>query len=167
MAWLQDFYDYKNQLMKDLLTNEAITRLLLDECGEPSDPMKLSFTQVFPYEYLPDTVEHGKTYICFDVDITKSSNRTQYTPTLYIWIFTHKSKLRLPEGGVRIDNLASEVVEAINRSYDYGLGELQFYSSKRFAPVTDYLGKVLTFTAKEWNAPGINNKTIPANRKGY
>lgn len=167
MAWLQDFYDYKNQLMKDLLTNEAIVRLLQDERGRPSDPKQMIYSQVFPYEYVPDTVEEGKTYICCDVDITGTSNKTVYSPTLYIWIFTHKSKLRLPEGGVRTDRLASEIVDAINRSYNYGMGELQFYSSKRFAPMTDYLGKVLTFRAKEWNAPGINSKQIPANRKGY
>lgn len=167
MAWLQDFYDYKNQLMKDLLTNEAITRLLQDERGEPSDPKKLAYTQVFPYEYVPETVEHGRTYICCDVDITRTSNKTLYSPTLYIWIFTHKSKLRLPEGGVRIDKLAAEIVDTINRSYNYGLGELQFYSSKRFAPITDYQGKVLTFHAKEWNAPGLNSKPVPVNRKGY
>lgn len=167
MAWLEDFYDYKNQLMKDLLTNEAITRLLQDECGEPSTPKDFMYSQVFPYEYVPDTVEHGRTYICCDVDISRTSNRLMYTPTLYIWIFTHKSKLRLPEGGVRTDKLASEIVETINRSYNYGLGELQFCSSKRFAPVTDYLGKVLTFQAKEWNAPGINTKPVPVNRKGY
>lgn len=167
MAWLQDLYDYKNQLMKDLMTNEAIARLLQDERGEPTDPKHFIYSQVFPYEYVPDTVEHGKTFICCDVDVTRTSGKTLYTPTLYIWIFTHKSKLRLPEGGVRVDRLASEIVETINRSYDYGMGELQLYSSKRFSPIADYQGKMLTFSAREWNAPGVNTKQIPSNRKGY
>ena len=29
---LEEFFDYKNQLMNDLLTNEEIVRLLADDC---------------------------------------------------------------------------------------------------------------------------------------
>lgn len=161
---LSEFFDYKNKLMEDLLTNEAIVKLLDDdaklECAN-----KLAYTHVFPYEYIPDTVEHAKTFICFDVDVQESINKTFLLPTLYIWVFSHKSKLRLPEGGVQTDKLASEIAKAINGSRFYGLGELDLYSVKRFAPVTDYQGKVMTFHAKEFNRTSPNSKPIPSNRK--
>lgn len=161
---LSEFFDYKNRLMEDLLTNAEIVKLI-DADTELEDASKLAYTQVFPYEYIPDAVEHADTFICFDVDIQESINKTFLLPTLYIWVFSHKSKLRLPEGGVQTDKLVSEIAKAINGSRFYGLGELDLYSVRRFAPMTDYQGKVMAFHAKEFNRLAPNTKPIPANRK--
>lgn len=161
---LEELYDYKNQLMKDLLTNSSIVNLINPDI-EMSESHKLAYNQVFPYEYVPDTVEVGNTFICFDVDIQKSINKTFLSPTLYVWVFTHKSQLRLPEGGVRTDKLCSEICKAINGSRCYGLGELNLYSIRRFAPMTDYQGKCMTFQAVEFNRQYDPGKYIPSNRK--
>ena len=161
---LQDFYDYKNQLMHDLLTNENIVHLL-DDSIQLEDAGQLAYKQVFPFEYVPETIQEADTYICFDVDVLESLERPLLLPILYIWVFSHKSKLRLPEGGVRPDAICSEICKEINGSYNYCLGELNLYSAKRFAPLTDYNGKCLSFRGKEvsrFNDPG---RPIPANRK--
>ena len=110
---LEEFFDYKNQLMNDLLTNEEIVRLLADDCKPVNDVQDLVYKQVFPYEYIPETIEHGQTFICCDVDIQKSVNKTFLIPVLYIWVFSHKSNLRLPKetgGGIRTDKLCSEII---------------------------------------------------------
>ena len=161
---LEDLFDYKNKLMEDLLTRESIVRLLdehipMDRAGE------LAYKQVFPYEYIPETVQDGYTFICSDIDIQYAANKTFLAPTLYIWVFAHRSKLRLPEGGVRTDKLCSEICKAINGSRFYGLGQLNFYSAKRYAPMTDYNGKIMTFYAKEFNRQYDGKQLIPANRK--
>ena len=162
---LEEFFDYKNQLVQDLLTNEAIVRLLSDDCVPIDNPETLVYNQVFPYEYIPYTVEHGQTFICCDVDVQQSVNKTFLLPVLYVWVFAHKSKLRLPEGDVRTDKLASEIAKEINGSRYYGLGELDLYSAKRFAPITDYQGKVLTFQATDFNRFTPSGKPVPSNRK--
>lgn len=163
---LDEFFNYKNQLMDDLLTNEQIVRMLSDDGEKRCDPGKLMYTQIFPYEYVPDTVTHGQTFICCDVDIQKVESKTFLRPTLYIWVFTHKSKMRLPEGGVRVDKLCVEVAKKINGSRYYGLGELEFTSSRRFAPITDYQGKVLTFQTKDFNRLSPGGRSAPSNRRG-
>lgn len=163
---LQEFFDYKNKLMEDLLTTEEIVQLL-DDGISIEDAKSLAYSRVYPCEYVPDTVEHGNTYICFDVDIQESVNKTFLLPTLHVWVFTHRSKLRLPDGGgIRTDRLCSEICKAINGSREYGLGELNLYSVKRFAPMTDYQGKVMTFHAKDFNRVFDGNKYTPSNRKG-
>jgi len=166
MANLQELFDYKNRIMQDLLTNEEIVRLInedvpLDNSGS------LVYSQVFPYEYIPDTVERGHTFICIDVDLLSFDSKTFYNPVMYVWEFTHKSKLNLPEGGVRTDKLASEIARTINGSRYYGLGELRLFSVKRFAPIVDYNGKCLTFHAKDFNSPYDPNKPVPSNRKQW
>lgn len=164
MKQLDEFFDYKNRLMQDLLTNKDIVKLVNEDL-DFNKSKSLAYTQVFPYEYVPDTVEQGKTFVCFDVDIQKSVNKTYLLPTLYVWVFTHKSKLRLPEGGVRTDKLCSEIAEIMNGSRNYGLGELDLYSVKRFAPMTDFQGKVMSFYAVDFNRLHNSNTQIPTNRK--
>lgn len=161
---LQEFFDYKNQLMEDLLTNKKIVALINSDI-DVEKAEALAYKQVFPFEYVPDTVEHGNTFICFDVDIQESVNQTYLLPTLYVWVFTHRSLLRLPEGGVRTDKLCSEICKAINGSRMYGLGKLNLYSVKRFAPMTDYQGKCMAFHAVDFNKVYDPKKPTPTNRK--
>ena len=161
---LDEFFDYKNKLMEDLLTNESIVSLINDNVDLQS-AKTLRYTQVFPFEYIPDTVEEGLTFVCFDVDIQRALNKTYLAPTIYIWVFTHKSKLRLPEGGVRTDKLCSKIANVVNGSRRYGLGELGLNSVKRYAPMTGFQGKVMTFYATDFNRLHNPKKPIPANRK--
>lgn len=162
---LDELFDYKNQLMDDLLTNEQIVSLLSDDGHTYTQPESLMYTQVFPYEYVPNVTEHGTTFICCEVDIKEVINKTFLVPALYIWVFTHKSKVRLSTGGVRTDKLSSIITNAINGSRMYGLGELSLQSVKRFSPITDYQGRVLTFYAKDFNRLSPSDKKIPVNRK--
>lgn len=163
---LDEIYDYKNQLMEDLLTNKRIVRLLTDDKNICGHPERLVCSQVFPYEYVPDTIVHGQTFICCDVDIEGVDSKTFLRPILYIWVFTHKSKMLLPEGGVRVDKLCSEIAKKINGSRYYGLGELGLSSARRFAPIADYQGKVLTFRTKDFNRLSPSGRSAPSNRRG-
>lgn len=162
---LDEFYDYKNQLMEDILTTEPIVKLLSEDANFSIPAFNLAYKQVFPYEYVPETIEHGQTFICFDVDIQKAANQTYLLPVIYVWVFAHKSRLRLPEGGVRTDMIAAELAKKLNGSRMYGLGTLDFYSSKRFAPIADYQGKVLTFHATDFNTLKPTGQRVPSNRK--
>lgn len=161
---LQELFDYKNQLMKDLLTNETIVKLI-DEDATLETAKSLAYDVVFPAEYIPYTAEHGKVFICFDVDIQKSLNKTFLLPTIKIWVFSHSSKLRLPEGGIRVDALCSEIAKAINGSRYYGLGQLELESVARYAPLTDWVGKVMTFNATDFSKVYNPKASIPKNRR--
>lgn len=161
---LEDFFDYKNQMVKDIITNETIVSLIkMDTPIEEAE--SLIYTHVFPYEYIPETVQKGQTFVCIDVDIQSVSSKTFLTPIIYVWVFAHSSNIRLPEGGVRTDKLCSEICKVVNGSRYYGLGELNLYSVKRFAPMTDYQGKLMTFTAREFNRQFDGAKSTPSNRK--
>lgn len=162
---LDTFFEYKNQLVKDLVTNDRIVELITDKAASSVDAASLIYTQIFPYEYIPDTVEQGKTFICCDVDVQKTLNSLYLSPCIYVWVFTHKSLLRLEKGGVRTDALCAAITDAINGSHYYGLGELDLYSVRRFAPISDYQGKLMTFNATEFNRLSPNKHTIPSNRK--
>lgn len=161
---LDEFYDYKNLLMKTLCSNPEIVRLVTDSKEAPVPHYDLAYRQLFPFEFIPDTVGEGMTFICFDVDIDRVYDKTFYAPVLYIWAFTHSSKLRLPEGGVRTDQLSVEINKELNGSRLFGLGTLELDSVGRFSPIQDYQGRVLTYAARDYNRPGISYRP-PKNRK--
>lgn len=141
------------------------TSLLITETLPKATRISLEYDVVFPAEYIPYTAEHGKVFICFDVDIQKSLNKTFLLPTIKIWVFSHSSKLRLPEGGIRVDALCSEIAKAINGSRYYGLGQLELESVARYAPLTDWVGKVMTFNATDFSKVYNPKASIPKNRR--
>lgn len=161
---LAELFDYKNKLMEDLLTNESIVKLIAPGVSL-EDAKSLAYNNVFPLEYVPETVEEAKTFVCFDVEVQKSINKTFHVPTIYVWVYSHKSLLRLPEGGVRPDKLISEIAEVLDGSHFYGLGELDLSTVRRYYPTEGYQGKVMTFYTKEFSRTSANNKPIPSNRK--
>lgn len=161
---LEELFDYKNKFMENILTNPEIVRLI-DENATVETAGELVYKNVFPLEYIPTTLHDGITFVCIDVDIQSVINKTYLVPVIYIWVCSHRSRLRLPEGGVRIDKLCSEICKQINGSREFGLGELNLSWIKRFAPVTDYQGRCMMFTAKEFNRQYDPNKYTPTNRK--
>lgn len=164
--WLNELFDYKNELMKTLCCNPSVVKLVTDASDAPVPNYDLAYTQVFPYEFIPETVDDGMTFICFDIDIAQVIDKTYYMPVLYVWVFTHKSKFRLEEGGVRIDQLAVEINKELNGSRYFGLGELDLHSVQRFSPIADYQGRVLTYYATDFNR-SAPSKRPPANRKNH
>lgn len=161
---LEEFFDYKNLLMKELCSNEAIVRLVTNNEEATVPNHDLPYTQIFPFEFVPETVDSAKTIICFDVDVVQVPNKTFYMPVLYLWVFTHKSLLRLSDGGLLLDTLSQEIDRMLNGSRYFGMGELDLQSVLRFVPVLDYQGRVLSYSTRDWNrAPG--NRSTPSNRK--
>lgn len=162
--YLEEFYDYKNLLMKQLCSNPDIVKLVTGNEDAVVPNHGLPYSQIYPYEYIPETVNEGKTFICYDTDIASVPNKTIYLPVVYVWVFTHKSNLRYKDGGCILDKLAVVVNDMMNKSRYYGLGELKLDSVRRFQPITDYLGRVLTYHTKEFNRK-VMKPDIPSNRK--
>lgn len=163
--YLKEFFDYKNLLMKELCSNENIVRMVTNNEYAVVPNHGLPYTQIFPYEYVPETVDDAKTFICFDVDIVRVPNKTFYMPVLYLWLFTHKSLLRQKDGGLLLDNVSQEIDQMLNGSKYFGMGDLNLESVTRFAPILDYQGRVLTYSTVDWNRP-VGPRKSPTNRKG-
>lgn len=161
---LREFFDYKNLLMKDLCSNETVVKLVTGNKDARVPNHQLAYTQLFPYEFVPEIISEAQTFICFDMDILSVPSKTYYLPVMYIWVFTHKSNLRLPEGGLLLDELSSEISKMLNGNRFYGLGQLKLSSTQRFEPTTDYLGRTLVFTAVDFNRMTAGGST-PSNRR--
>ncbi len=56
---LQELFDYKNRCVRDILTNERIVALLHDDQSPVMAAEDYVYRQVFPYEYIPETIEQA------------------------------------------------------------------------------------------------------------
>ena len=165
--YLDELFNYKNLLMKDLCSSPEIVALVTGK-DDPDVPNHgLPYTQIFPFEYIPETVDEGKTFICFDVDVIQVPNKTYHALAIYLWVFTHKSRMVDKVGGKRsivVDEISVEIDKILNGNRLYGLGELNAGSVERFTPIRDFQGRVLTYYATDFNRqPG--KKPIPSSRK--
>lgn len=166
--FLEELYDYKNRMMRDILSDEEIVNLITDDPYYRSNPEKLAYRQVFPYEHIPDTLEEAYNYVCFDVDVHKDFDKQLFSPVINVWIYCHKSLLRLPEGGVRFDVLASKITKAVIGSRWYGLTKIELDAVRRFALTTDYQGKEIIFTTNEIAYYNQHlRQAMPKNRKQW
>lgn len=164
-AGLDELFSYKNQFIDDVMKSRKLIRLLSDDCNTLRNPEELIYTQVFPYEFVPFTVESATTFICCEVDVRRVMNKTYLSPEMYVWVFTHESLVRLPQGGLRVDTICSEIVRIVNGSRMYGLGQMGLYSAKRYSPIQHYQGRTLTFDCTDFNRIYNPKQTIPVNRK--
>ena len=154
---------YKNHLMQDICTNETLVRLLTNDADAKAPAPELRYRQVFPYEYVPQTAEDATTYITYDVAVTRVPNKTFVISVLDIYVFSHKSLMRLDEGGIRPDMVTIELEKTLNGSRMYGLGELDLVLHEPFSPIEDYYGRHIRYTANDFNRV-IAHKPIPAKR---
>ena len=161
---LNEFFEYKNYLMKLLCSDEAVVRLMTGSTEAEVPNHVLPYTQIFPFEFVPDTADDATTFICFDVDIVDVRSRTYYNPVLYIWIFTHASKLHMEQGGVLTDQICVAINNILNGNRLFGLGKLSLKSVSRFVPIQDYQGRCMVFTATDFNKP-YTRGSVPSNRR--
>lgn len=161
---LDELYDYKNQCMNDVLKSKEILSLL-DASETGLTAKQAMYNMVFPYEYIPETTETAKTFICCEVDIQEVYNKTYLNARMDIFVFTHNSNLRVPSGGLRVDRVVSEIVKILNGSREYGLGQLKLFKVSTFSPIESYQGKHIVFNATDFNLLSPTGKEIPENRK--
>ena len=161
---LEELFNYNNELMKILCNNKSVVKLVTDDENARVPNHSLAYKKIFPFEYIPDNVGNGDTFICYDVDILDVENKTYLYPVVYVWIFTHKSKLRLPQGGARLDALAVEINKELNGNRHFGLGELNLKRIDRFVPIDDFQGRCLVYQAKDFNNTSPS-KPAPINRR--
>ena len=70
----------------------------------------------------------------------------------------------MPEGGVRIDNIAIEIDKMLNGNRTLGLGELNLRAVDRFVPITDFRGRVVAYEGRDTNRWGVKHP-VPNRRR--
>jgi len=155
---LQDGVDYKQEVVKRLVSSQEVVGLLLnnpnidldsDEAVDSLDDL------IFDFDYIDRTVERSNAFIMVDADMIMPTSGSFNMWELYVQIVCHKDYVRLDgkkfKGvvGNRRDNLMCEVDKLLNGSRMFGVGKLELKSATTAMVPDSFTSKLLTYTISE------------------
>lgn len=151
MANLAEFTEYKNTLMEAICTSDSIFNLLKLPSDNPSLRCKdLRYVRIFPYNYVPLTIETAQTFICFTVTAPNVGKGIISDFILTIYVFTHQDLMRTKEG-MRTDLLVTELDKLLDGSTKYGLGKVSLKACDVMqVPSRGYSGLYVMYSVKDF-----------------
>lgn len=152
MANLEEFTSYKQTLMKAICTSESITNLMkLESDPDTITGKDMRYTRIYPYNYVPLTIEVAQTFICFTVTAPNVRDNLISELRLTIYVFTHQDLMRT-DSGMRTDLIISEIDKLLNGSTEYGLGKVSLRSCDVMqVPCQGYSGLFSVYSVKDFN----------------
>ena len=158
MANLEEFTEYKQTIMKAICTSPKIVELLkLDSDKDEITGKDMRYKRIFPYNYVPLTIENAQTFICFTVTAPNVRDNLIAELRLTVYVFTHQDLMRTDEG-MRTDLLVSEIDKLLNGSTKYGLGKVTLKACDVMqVPSRGYSGLYSVYAVKDFSTSICNN----------
>lgn len=144
--------DWKNKIIADLHNDEHF----LDALGTTElEREDLTYSRIFPYYYIPDTITTVTTYILIEIDIKSTSRNNAYAyPIITFTVLCHQDDMRLKMAGVsatRADYLAELIDNKYNGADGFGLGRLELRSNIPGSLNEKFRYRQITFQGKDFN----------------
>lgn len=158
--------DMKQTVLREILSNEEIVKIVRNSCDVVTPDMELRYTQVYPWAFMPETVEETKVFVTFEVYVPRIINCAVKEFELRIYVMVPHSMMVMDtkvcdslgldwnDCGVRTDVLTDKIDYMLNGSEDMGFGKLELKSSQPFSPGEKYAGRMLTYQGDGWNRQG-------------
>jgi hypothetical protein len=154
MAHLEELSKIKSNMSQFFLKDKELVSLLTGNSNPSLPAMSLLYDQVFPYDWIDETVVEQKSFLCYDLDVADVKKPSLKDVTLWIWIFVHKDLMRTAYGVLR-DRISSRVDKLINGSDDIsGIGTVELKQVRRFRPAKDFYGRELKYFVQDFNRFG-------------
>ena len=148
---------FKNRIVSKFVNDENIVDVLLGDISEIEDPETALLGKdgagnggrIFKFEYIPDTQEESKTFLCVEVVPENTDGDTVTLMTIYVFVYCSKNLMqtyhRKGQAGTRVDILASDVDKILNGNTEFGIGPLEWAGSSIYKPANCYYGRLLVY----------------------
>lgn len=160
---LKELGNFKLSVLNEFAKSKEIVGILLPNHTEDDDIDALLFGDgttsgcMFPWEYVPDTQEETKSFVCVETEIAESKTTASYSVYVYVFTFCNKKIMDIADTtmfGTRADLLAHYADSILNGSSNFGIGRLNLVDASIYKPNNSYYGRLLTY-----ECPGFNNPT--------
>jgi len=162
---LQDVGIIKEKIVMRLIHDSNIVDVLLGDTSNIEDMDTALFGSyttgaggcVYKYEYVPDTQENAKTFLCVEIVPTKTPGDSMIRNYIYVFCFCSKRIIstykRKGTVGTRVDILMSDVDKILNGNNEFGIGPLEWKGSEIYKPQVGYYGRVATYEVSSYRRP--------------
>lgn len=143
----------KDRVVELVLSSQKIVELIGDNVYKTAPAPGLLYKKVYPFIYIPDTLDSASAIICVEANIISVKTDSVCDIELIIATMCHTDIMRT-EFGTRIDALADEVDELINHSREFGIGKLipsTRYPTDYTLPNYNYVCRKVKYTIPNFN----------------
>ena len=154
---LEEIGSFKNKIVSKLINDSNILDALLGDINNVEDPETALLCKdgsgnggcVFKFEYIPDTQENSKTFLCVEVVPQETDGDTITNMIIYVFAYCSKNLMqtyhRKGQAGTRIDILVSDIDKILNGNSEFGIGPLEWAGSSIYKPAQPYYGRMLVY----------------------
>lgn len=162
---LEEIGSFKNKVVSKLINDENIIDVLIGDIDSIDDPESAMLGKngtgkggcVFKFEYVPDTQEDSKTFLCVEVVPERTNGDSVTEMTIYVFVYCSKNLMqtyrRKGQAGTRVDILASDVDKVLNGNKEFGIGPLEWAGSSIYKPASCYYGRMLVYQVSAFRRP--------------
>lgn len=156
----QEIIDYKRTAMSMTVGVDNIVKAInaKDSSGNSLEPGDLFYTHIFPYAFLPDTIEEAGCYITYEISMPQVSTVNYFFKEIIviITIICHQDLMQMTSreplgstGATRIDYLSVEIDKLFNHKPKLlGPYELELVSNVEGAIDPVHRCRVMRFKTK-------------------
>lgn len=157
MMNLEELGEFKNKVVSKLINDPNIIDVLLGDLNKIDDPEVALLGKdnsgeggcVFKFEFVPDTQESSKTFLCIEVVPEKTNGDSVTEMSIYVFCYCSKNIMqtyhRKGQSGTRVDMLASDIDKILNGNTEFGIGPLEWVGSSIYKPALAYYGRMLVY----------------------
>ena len=138
----------KNEAIARLVESDEVIRAMGNDDVEEND--EAVYKYIFPYLYIPFTIEGAHSFICMKVIMTgrHGSNDLFGNYQVIIWVIVNQKIMQMEGvgGATRLDYLADQVERLFAGSEAFGTKKLQLVTNTEDDLDTYHRARKLTFT---------------------
>lgn len=157
MAYGSEIIEYKNKIASALLGNDEIVKTVFEvippeKAADFESPDDLLYQYIFPFDYIPETIQEVGCYICYEIEVPKVSRVNYFFKDIVLNfnIICNQKTMRTSYGATRTDYL-SHLIELLFNGREYGYEKLELVSSVPGHVSQVHRSRTLRFTTLETN----------------
>lgn len=153
MGLLAPVKECKDKVIEKILTSQEVVELISDDKFKTAPAPNLLYKKVYPYAYVPDTIDDASAIVCVEANIADVFSDSICNIEITILVMCHVNIMRT-DYGTRVDVLADAIDDVINHSRDFGIGKLtpiQHYPTSWSLPNYDYVCRKVVYLSENFN----------------
>jgi hypothetical protein len=158
---LDEIVDYPDAIALALSQDQTVVGLLLDDPNVNLGDADVLGSQIYNYNFIPDTQTDSLSYITIDTVITSAPTDVTKTIQIIVTVISHKDNIKLKPTifqrvrGNRRDNLIRYADKVIRDIKNLGIGKIRFWERNPVAPMstgsTNYTAKSLIYEVQNFD----------------
>lgn len=156
---IDQIINYTHEVISKIKSSKEVMGLIANNANiDLNDESSAQWeSHIYDYDYIDDIPATAGAYIMVDTDVVKASSGTINDFEIYVQVVCSKEYMTLSPSifkgvkGNRRDNIAREVDLLLNKSNDFGIGQLELSSARTATSPQGFTSKLLIYSIPDFS----------------